>query len=184
MAGRQRRVSGYRGLEVAPRTWPAPTKELNWARGGPVPSSGESGANLTFDANWWPKPRRQTKGAMRPRQRDHESSFELPFCSPSENSTVADHSRDGGFGERRVCLRRGARWSCSPYCRTIAAAGSSRMPTPPRSSTKAHSGAMRRTTPSAVNIGVIHPPPSDARLALAAVFGLKSFRSQGLVCSA
>jgi len=35
---------------------------------------------------------------------------------------------------------------CSPYCRTIAAAGLSRIPTSPRSSTKAHSAAIRRTT--------------------------------------
>jgi hypothetical protein len=35
---------------------------------------------------------------------------------------------------RPVRLRRGTRWNCSPYCRTIAAAGSNRMPTPPRSS--------------------------------------------------
>jgi hypothetical protein len=49
------------------------------------------------------------------------------------------------------------------------------MPTPPRSSTKAHSAAIRRTTSSAVNIGVIHPPPSYARLALVAIFGVKIF---------
>src|SRR5215469_12494349 len=37
----------------------------------------------------------------------------------------------------------------------IAAAGFSRIPTPPRSLTYAHSAAMRRTTSSAVNIGAI-----------------------------
>jgi hypothetical protein len=36
---------------------------------------------------------------------------------------------------------------CSPYSPTIAAAGFSRMPTPPRSSTKAHSAAIRRSEP-------------------------------------
>jgi hypothetical protein len=36
--------------------------------------------------------------------------------------------------------------NCSPYLRTIAAAGCSRIPTPPLSSTKAHSAAMRLTT--------------------------------------
>ena len=51
-------------------------------------------------------------------------------------------------------MRRGTR-NCSPYCRTIAAAGLSRIPTPPRSSTKAHSAAIRLTTSSAVKINVI-----------------------------
>jgi hypothetical protein len=32
------------------------------------------------------------------------------------------YSSVGGFGGRRACLRRVAR-NCSPYCRTIAAAG-------------------------------------------------------------
>jgi hypothetical protein len=41
------------------------------------------------------------------------------------------HSSVGGFGRRRACLRRVAR-NWSPYCRTIAAAGFNRMPTPPR----------------------------------------------------
>lgn len=43
--------------------------------------------------------------------------------------------------------------NCSPYRRTRAIAGLRRMPTPPRSSTKAHSAAMRRTTSSAVKLG-------------------------------
>jgi len=51
-------------------------------------------------------------------------------------------------------LRRGTR-NCSPYCRTIAVAGLNRIPTPPRSSTKAHSAAIRLTTSSAVKIDVI-----------------------------
>jgi hypothetical protein len=41
------------------------------------------------------------------------------------------------------CVRRVRRRNCSPYCRTIAAAGYRRMPTPPRSSMKAHSAAIR-----------------------------------------
>jgi hypothetical protein len=68
------------------------------------------------------------------------------------------HSNGGAFGERRVCFRRVAARNCSPYCRTIAAAGFSRMPTPPRSSTKAHSAAIRLTTSSAVKIGGISLP--------------------------
>jgi hypothetical protein len=44
------------------------------------------------------------------------------------------HSSGGGFAERRLCLREAARPNCSPYRLTIAAAGSSRMPTPRRSS--------------------------------------------------
>ncbi len=43
--------------------------------------------------------------------------------------------------------------NCSPYSRTMAIAGLSRMPTLPRSPTKAHSTAIRRTTSSAVKIG-------------------------------
>jgi hypothetical protein len=43
--------------------------------------------------------------------------------------------------------------NCSPYSRTMTIAGLSRMPTLPRSSTKAHSAAIRRTTSSAVKIG-------------------------------
>jgi len=72
----------------------------------------------------------------------------------------ADHSRGGGFADRGRRWRRGAR-NCSPYWRTIAAAGFSRIPTPPRSSTKVHSAAIRLTTSSGVNIGAI-PPPRDA----------------------
>jgi hypothetical protein len=45
------------------------------------------------------------------------------------------YKNGSGFGDRRTGLRRGCRRNCSPYRRTIAAAGSSRMPTPPRSST-------------------------------------------------
>ena len=71
----------------------------------------------------------------------------------------ADQRRAGGFG-RRTGLRRRCR-NCSPYCRTIAAAGFSRMPTAPRSSTNAHSAAMRLTTSSAVKIGGM-PRPSHA----------------------
>jgi hypothetical protein len=70
----------------------------------------------------------------------------------------ANHSSGGGFGGRGCRLRRDAlNWL--PYCRTIAAAGFSRMPTEPRSSTKVHSAAMRLTTSSGVNIGAIQPPP-------------------------
>jgi hypothetical protein len=68
------------------------------------------------------------------------------------------HSSGGAFGERSVCFRRVAARNCSPYCRTIAAAGFSRIPTPPRSSTKAHSAAIRLTTFSAVKIGGISLP--------------------------
>jgi hypothetical protein len=46
-----------------------------------------------------------------------------------------DYKNGSGFDDRRMGLRRGCRRNCSPYRRTIAAAGSSRMPTPPRSST-------------------------------------------------
>ena len=63
-----------------------------------------------------------------------------------------NQSRGGGFGARRVCLRRDARRNCSPYCRTIAAAGFSRIPTPPRSST------MRTRLQCAAR----HPPRSIA----------------------
>ena len=70
-------------------------------------------------------------------------------------------SRRGGFADRGRRWRRGAR-NCSPYRRTIAAAGFRRMPTAPRSSTKVHSAAIRLTTSSGVNIGAIPPPPRDA----------------------
>ena len=49
-------------------------------------------------------------------------------------------------------------------CRTIAAAGLSRIPTPPRSPAKVHSAAMRLTTSSAVNIGAM--PTWTARRSL------------------
>jgi len=49
----------------------------------------------------------------------------------------------------------GARRNCSPYWRTIAAAGFGRMPTAPRSSIKVHSAAIRLTTSSGVNIDAI-----------------------------
>ena len=83
-----------------------------------------------------------------------------------------NQSRDGGFGARRGCLRRGARRNCSPYCRTIAAAGLRRIPTPPRSSTYAHSAAMRRTTSSAVNIAAI-AATLTRRFATHAIMGVK-----------
>lgn len=51
---------------------------------------------------------------------------------------------------RRGCRAGGPSRNCSPYWRTISTAGFMRMPTPPRSSTKAHSAAMRLTTSSAV----------------------------------
>ena len=71
---------------------------------------------------------------------------------------------DGGLGGRACRFRRGAlNWF--PYSCTIAAAGLSRMPTAPRSSTKTHSTAMRLTTSSGVNIGAIPPPPLDDRAA-------------------
>jgi len=55
---------------------------------------------------------------------------------------------------RRGRLRVAARSrNCPPYCRTMAIAGCRRIPTPPRSSTKALSEAMRRTTSSAVSLG-------------------------------
>jgi hypothetical protein len=51
------------------------------------------------------------------------------------------HSEEGRrFRRPRPARPRRRRPECSPYCRTIAAAGFSRMPTPPRSST------LRRTT--------------------------------------
>jgi hypothetical protein len=59
----------------------------------------------------------------------------------------ANHKSGGGLGGRGCRIRRGAR-NWLPYCRTIAAAGSSRIPTAPRSSTKVHSAAMRLTTSS------------------------------------
>jgi hypothetical protein len=59
-----------------------------------------------------------------------------------------------GLG-RRFCFRRGGRRNCSPYWRTIAAAGLRRMPTAPRSSMKVHSAAIRLTTSSGANIDVI-----------------------------
>ena len=65
-----------------------------------------------------------------------------------------DHSSGGGFGPR-FCFRRGGRRNCSPYWRTIAAAGLRRMPTAPRSSMKVHSAAIRPTTSSGVNIDAI-----------------------------
>jgi hypothetical protein len=64
---------------------------------------------------------------------------------------AADHNNGGGFG-RRFCFGRTGRWNCSPYWRTIAAAGFSRMPTAPRSPMKVHSAAIRLTTSSGVNI--------------------------------
>ena len=69
----------------------------------------------------------------------------LSVAEDMPETHAQNQSRGGGFGARRVCLRRDARRNCSPYCRTIAAAGSSRIPTPPRSSTYAHSAAMRHT---------------------------------------
>jgi hypothetical protein len=69
---------------------------------------------------------------------------------------------DGGFGGRACCFCRGAR-NWFSYCRTIAAAGFGRMPTAPRSSTKALSTAMRLMTSSGVNIAAIPPPLEDAR---------------------
>src|SRR5712671_4440734 len=72
----------------------------------------------------------------------------------NEQDLTSNHSSLGGFGDRRACLRLGAR-NCSPYCRTIPAAGFRRIPTAPRPSTKAHSAAIRLTTSSAVNIGGI-----------------------------
>jgi hypothetical protein len=49
----------------------------------------------------------------------------------SDSNFEPDHSSGVGFGVRRVCLRGGGRRNCSPHWRTIAAAGSSRMPTLP-----------------------------------------------------
>jgi hypothetical protein len=66
----------------------------------------------------------------------------------------ADHSNGGGLG-RRFCFRRAGRRNRSPYWRTITAAGFNRMPTAPRSSMKVHSGAIRLTTSSGVNIDAI-----------------------------
>ena len=54
----------------------------------------------------------------------------------------------GPLGGRR---RGGALRNCSPYWRTMAAAGRSRMPTSPLAPIKVHSAAMRRTTSSAVS---------------------------------
>jgi hypothetical protein len=67
---------------------------------------------------------------------------------------AADHNNGDGFG-RRFCFRPAGRRNCSPYWRTIAAAGSKRMPTAPRSSMKVHSAAIRLTTSSGVNIDAI-----------------------------
>jgi hypothetical protein len=70
---------------------------------------------------------------------------------------AADRSNGGGFG-RRFCFRRTGRRNCSPYWRTVAAAGFNRMPTAPRSSMKMHSAAIRLTTSSGVNIDAIISP--------------------------
>src|SRR5438309_8519816 len=88
-----------------------------------------------------------------------------------EQGLTSDHSSLGGFGDRRACLRLGAR-NCCPYCCTIAAAGFRRIPTAPRSSTKAHSAAIRLTTSSAVIIGGIPLPPPSVRRHAFASFGL------------
>ena len=93
----------------------------------------------------------------------------------NEQGLASDHSSFGGFGDCRACLRFVAR-NCSPYCRTIATAGFKRIPTAPRSSTKAHSVAIRLTTSSAVNIGGIPlPPPSVLRYAFTSP-GLSLYR--------
>ena len=94
----------------------------------------------------------------------------------NEQDLTSNHSSLGGFGDRRACLRLGAR-NCSPYCRTIAAAGFRRIPTAPRSSTKAHSAAIRLTTSSAVNIGDIPLPPSSVRRHVFASSGLSLYRT-------
>ena|SRR5271167_883040 len=93
-----------------------------------------------------------------------------------EQGLTSDQSSLGGFGDRRACLRLGAR-NCSPYCRTIAAAGFRRIPTAPRSSTKAHSAAIRVTTSSAVNIGGIPLPPPSVRRHAFASSGLSLYRT-------
>jgi len=58
------------------------------------------------------------------------------------------------FGARG-CRRRGGTRNCSPYRRTIAAAGSRRTPTAPRSSTSVHSAAIRLRASAGVSIAVI-----------------------------
>jgi hypothetical protein len=58
----------------------------------------------------------------------------------------------GGLGV--LCLRWAARRNCSPYCLTIAAAGLSRMPTPPRSSQRRTRRQFAGRHPR-VNIGTI-----------------------------
>lgn len=123
------------------------------------------------------KPLRMTPKAVRRRKiKAHNYPFARAGAQETARGRLTDHNSVGGFGERRACWRRGA-WNCSPYCRTIAAAGLSRIPTAPRSSMKAHSAAIRLTTSSAVNIGAI-PLPQDVRCPSFTRFGLNVYRSR------
>jgi hypothetical protein len=97
-------------------------------------------------------------GIFRRRNRSHDYLSNIHFPSrivflnfgKTAPGGKQSQSRGGGFG---VLVRRrgGALRNCSPYWRTIAAAGRSRMPTSPLPPIKVHSAAMRRTTCSAVN---------------------------------
>ena len=60
----------------------------------------------------------------------HESG---PRLETAQQVNPSFHSSGGGFGGRRVCLRLDGRLNRSPYRCTMAAAGSRRTPTPPRS---------------------------------------------------
>ena len=86
-------------------------------------------------------------------------------CKRYDQNLPSIQRRGVDLADRGRRGRRGAR-NCSPYCRTIAAAGSRRIPTAPRSSMKVHSAAIRLTTSSGVNIAAIPSPlPLDAAVA-------------------
>jgi hypothetical protein len=79
-----------------------------------------------------------------------------PICreSPPFTKNSTPHTTTlGAFADRRILPRPGARRVCPAQRRTIAAAGSGRMPNAPRSSAEGRSEAMRRTMGSAISIG-------------------------------
>ena len=93
-------------------------------------------------------------------------------CGPSRNPPLPPQSMEREHGnfriiaiiDVRVFAYAGPRAGNAAYCFSIAAAGSSGLPTPPRSSTKTHSAAMCLTTSPAVEIGAILRRPRHVSL--------------------
>jgi hypothetical protein len=89
---------------------------------------------------------------------DTATSWQIPKLLPAREphclrKIIANHTSLADF---LIHPRPGARRACPPRRRTIATAGSGRMPPAPGSSTEARSEAMRGTTCSAAgNIGAI-----------------------------